>query len=99
MGSLEGTEGRGLRTEFCVQHSRGGGKKRKTRSGPESTVGAQGAEIPLCQMQRSRRGQGRGEPDRRERGPLGAEDVERAKESALWRIQRLRECVGKLRLP
>lgn len=66
MGSLEGTKGRGLRTEFCVQHSRGGGKQ---RSGPESTVGAQGAEIPLCQTQRSRRGEGRGAPDRRDGGP------------------------------
>lgn len=75
MRSLAGAKGSRLRTEFCVQHS-GGRGKREARSGPESTVSAQGAEIPLCQMQRSRSGGGQGEPDCREAGPLGAEDVE-----------------------
>lgn len=58
MRSLTGVKGSRLRTEFCVQHS-GGRGKREARSGPESTVSAWEAEIPLCQMQRPKSGVGR----------------------------------------
>lgn len=55
MRSLTGVKGSRLRTEFCVQHSRGRGK-REARPGLESPVSTQGAEIPLCQTQRTRSG-------------------------------------------